>query len=169
MCETLKPDDLDLAGAEQRRERRAERAAGGELVVGAAAERLLRFVAPQQPDDLGGRRLVLQPREVDQGADRRMACAQHGDAAVGIARALAAQHVGHAVGDLRMAFLADRRQAVGAGRIGRQPGARRVDHRVGLELLGPAPVLVADGEGLEGAAVALHLVEAGAAHGGDAA
>ena len=85
----------------------------------AAAEGLFRSVAAQQPDDLGGRRLVLEPCEVDQGADRRMAGAQHRDNLAGIARALGAQHVGHAVGDLRMAgLLADRRQAVGTGRIG---------------------------------------------------
>ena len=53
-----------------------------------------------------------------------------------------------------------------AGRVGREPGAGGVDHRVGIELLRALAVLVADGEGLERAAVALHLVEAGAADAG---
>jgi hypothetical protein len=156
--------DLDLAARDQGSEGLAQGAARGELVVGAAAEGFLRRSTAQQPDHLGGWRLVLQPREIDQRADRRMAGAQHGHGLAGVARALAAQHVGHAVGDAPLQrLLADRRQAIGAGRVGRQPGAAGVDHRVGLELFGALAVLVANREGLEGAAIALHLVEAGAA------
>ena len=76
-----------------------------------------------------------------------MSGAQHGDGLAGIARAVAAQHVGHAVGDpVRGLRLADGGQAIGARRIGRMPGAGCVDDRIGLDDLRTFAVLVADFE-----------------------
>ncbi len=137
--------DPDLAARHQGGEGRAQGTACGELVVGAAAERLFRRVAAQQPMDFRCRRLILQAREIDQRANSRMTGTEHRDSLAGVACTIAAQHVGHAVGDafLNLA-LADRRQAVGAGRVGREPCSRGIDHGIGAKCLGPLAVLVAD-------------------------
>ncbi len=100
-----------------------------------------------------------------------MAGAQHRHGLAGIARPLAPR----ARRACRRRSADGRRSSPSAGRpsapagIGRKPRAGRVDHRIGLELLGPLAVLVADGEGLERPAVALHLVEADATDRRDAA
>ena len=143
--------------------------AGCQLVVGAAAERLLGVVAAQDPDDLGLGLRLLEPRQVDDGADRRMPGAQHGDRLAGVARALSPEHIGHAVGDALAALgLADRFEAVGSGRIGREPGARGVDHRIGTQRRWSLAVAVADLEGRRLPTRRLDLVEAGAGDGDDA-
>ena len=122
----------DTVGRDQGGEGGTEFAAGGELVIGAAAKGLCRIVAAQQPDRSGFRRLFRQFREIDEGTDRRMAGAQHRDGLAGIARAVLAEHVRHPVGDLLSGLrLADGAQAVGAGRIGRVPGAGGIDDRIG--------------------------------------
>ena len=162
--------DLNPARRDQRGEGGAKFAAGGELVVRATAEGLGGIVAAQQPDRPGFRRLGREPREIGQRADRRMAGAEHGDGLAGIARAILAQHIRHAVGDpVRRLRLADGAQAVGACRIRRMPGAGRVDHGVGPHDLGALPVLIADLERGCFPALALELVEADAADVGDAA
>jgi hypothetical protein len=50
--------DLHLSGCDQRSEMRAQFAARGELIVGAAAEGLRRVIAAQQPYDAGAGRLL---------------------------------------------------------------------------------------------------------------
>ena len=52
--------DLDPSGHEQPRERRAEFAARGELVVGPAAEGFLGLVAAHEPEHLRARRFSLR-------------------------------------------------------------------------------------------------------------
>jgi hypothetical protein len=86
---------------------------------------------------------------------------QYGDALAGVAAALAAQDVRHAIGDVRgrLAF-ADRRQSARPGRIRREPGARRIDHRIGADRLVTGAVAIAQLERSLGAALGLHLVEA---------
>ena len=160
----------DPVGRNQRGEGGAEFAAGGELVIGAAAEGLCGIVAAQQPDRSGFRRLLRQFGEIDEGADRRMSGAQHRDGLAGIARAVLAEHVRHPVGDPAGGLrLADGGEAVGAGRIGRVPGAGGIDDRVRPHDLGALAVLIADFERRGFAAPGLELVEAGAADIGDAA
>ena len=140
--------DLDSARRHQRGKGGAEFAARGQLVVGAAAEGLGGIIAAQQPDRLCFRHLGREPREIGQRADRRMAGAEHRDGLAGVARAVLAQYIRHAIGDpVRRLRLADGAQAVGARRIGRMPGAGRVDHRVGAHALGALPVLIAHLEG----------------------
>ena len=160
----------DLAGGDQCGERRAQFAAGGELVVCPAAERLGRIVAAQQPDRLGLRRLRRELGEIGEGANRGMSRAQHRDGFAGIARAVFSEHVGHPVGDpVRRLRFADGVEAVGAGRVWRMPGAGDVDDGIGADDFRALPVLIADFEGCGFAASGLELVEADAADIGDTA
>ncbi len=162
--------DLDAARRHQCGEGRAEFAAGGELVIGAAAKGLGGIIAAQQPDWPRFRRLLRKPREIGEGAYGRMSRAQHRHRLAGIARAVFSQHVRHPVGDPAGGLgLADRAQSIGAGRIWRLPGARRVDDGIRPHELGALAVLVADFERRGFAAFALELVEAGTADVGDAA
>src|SRR5260370_21093450 len=156
--------DDHLAARDKGGEGRTQRAARSELVVGAAAERLLRAVAAQQPDDLSRGHVVLQAAQIDQSAYRRMSGSQHRHGLAGEAVALAAQHVGHAVAEaiLRLAF-ADRPPAVRARRVRREPGAGGIDHGARAELLRPLAILIADLKGSGLTALALDLVGADAA------
>ena len=95
MCLHLEPGlDLEPAFPHQPRKGRAKLAASRQLVFGAAAEGLLRFVAAHQPDHLRAGRFLLEAYELDQRADGRMAAAQHRDRLARIPRPLTAQHVG---------------------------------------------------------------------------
>jgi CarD family transcriptional regulator len=58
-------------------ERRAELTSRRELVVGAAAERLVGTFSAQEPDHDGVGRLAGKLSKIDEGADRRMAGAEH--------------------------------------------------------------------------------------------
>src|SRR5882757_3932490 len=99
-----------------------------------------------------------------------MSGAEHRNRLSSVARMLLAEHIRYAIGNLRGGLpFTNRGQAVGAGRIGRMPGTGCVDDGVGADNLGPLSVLVADLERRRLAALALQLVEAGAADAGDAA
>ncbi len=64
---------LDPLRRHQCGEGRAQFTARGKLVIGAATKRLRRIIAAQQPDRFSRRRLFREPREIGEGADRRMA------------------------------------------------------------------------------------------------
>jgi hypothetical protein len=90
-------------------------------------------------------------------------------ATAGVAGALAAQDVGHAIADVRGELaLARHRQAMGAERVRLAPGAGGVDHRAGAQLLDAALALQLQDEVGRLAAAGLDLVEALAADGQDA-
>src|SRR6185437_5901495 len=96
-------------------------------------------------------------------ADRRMSGAEHGDDLSGVAGAVTAEHIRHAVSDpLRGFALADRRQSIGAGRIRRGPRTGSVDDGVGAQRLRTLAVLVANLERRGFAAFGPGLVKAGA-------
>jgi hypothetical protein len=162
--------DCNLSGGDPGGEGLAQFAARGKLVVGAAAERFCGIVAAQQPDRLRARGLFGEAGEVDQRSDRGMSRAENRDRLARIARPVVAEHIGHAVGDVACHLcFAGRAQAVGSGRIGREPGSGRIDDGIGLEAVGAASVLIAEFERRGLAAPGLEFVEADAADVGDAA
>ena len=108
----------------------AELAARRQLVGFAAAIDAHQVRAAHRPDD-GRRRFRFgEPGEVEQRIRRRMPRADHQHCLAGIAGAVAAEHVGNAIGDpLGMLRLAVGRQSAAAERVLVRPGARGVDHR----------------------------------------
>ena len=158
-------DDLDRAVRHQASHRRAEGAAGGQLVVAPAAVVAVRGRAADGPDDLGPGLGVAQRDEVEDRVERRVAAADDEHAPAGVALAGAPEDVRDAVGDpVRVRALARGQDAAGADRVRPRPRARRVDH--GAREVPPLLAVLLDDElvGRVVAAVVLELVDALARH-----
>lgn len=126
---------LDRAAFDQGAPVDAEFAPGRQRIGRLAAERGLDLLLAHDPDDPRLRGILAQGRQVDQHVQRRMAAAEDGHGAAGIAAARAAEHVGDAGRDPRPGgHFPQGRQAVRAGRVGRVPGARRIDDRARLDV-----------------------------------
>jgi hypothetical protein len=110
----------------------AQATAFGELVVGLAAEHLPRNAAADDPRDLGPGIASGQHGQVTDGVLGGVSGADDGDATLGIAAPVAAQHVEDSALDQSAGTtFTDCRASVGAERIGREPGAGGVDHGSG--------------------------------------
>ena len=148
----------------------AEPATFRELIVRLATEHLTRITAPDDPRDLGARVTSGECGQVPHRVLGGVAGADDGDPSLGIAAAVAAQHVGDArLDQVGGVTFTDRRVPVGTDRVGCQPGPGGIDHRPGegaFETVGPNG---RDHERCIAAARAGHLVGAGAGDRGDEA
>ncbi len=110
----------------------AQPTAFGQLVVGLAAEHLPGIAAADDPRDLGAGRTVGQYGQVTDGVLGGVAGADDGDATLGVATPVAAQHIGDPdLDQIAGVAFSDRRPPVGTDRVGGQPRAGGVDHRPG--------------------------------------
>jgi hypothetical protein len=116
--------DLQHAALDEIPHAAAESAALLELVLRAAAEEPVDRGAPYGPEDPGGGLVLGKSREVEQHVEGGVAAADDENPPAGVAAAVSGEHVRDAVEDpVADASFADRGQAGGAQRVGRQVGA----------------------------------------------
>jgi hypothetical protein len=154
--------ERDRAVCDQAADRGAERSAGRQLVVSAAAVFAPGRAAADGPHDLRGGRRLAERHEVQDRVEGRMAAADHNDPLTRIAGAVGAEHVWDAVGDpVGERALAGNGQPACAERVRPRPGSGGVDHR-GRQVPPLYAALVDDQfeRGLVAAGV-LELVDAG--------
>ncbi len=125
-------DELDRAVGDQPAHRRAERAAGGQLVIAPAAVLAAGRAAADRPGDLRPRLGPAQGHEVEDRVEGGVARADDEDAPARVPVAVGAEDVRDPVGDpVGKAPLARCRHAARAERVRLRPGAGGVDHRAG--------------------------------------
>ena len=161
--------ELDRSVLDEAADRRAEPAAGRQLVVPSAAVLAAGRPAADRPHDVSRRLGAPERHQVEDHVERRVPAADHEHSLAGVAAAIGAQHVGDAIGDaVGGGTLTGGGDAARAERVRLRPRAGRVDDR-GRQIAAFLAALVDDElERRLVAAVVLELVDAVLGDGHDA-